>query len=240
MAYGRHWGLGITGYQRFHAALSVERGIEVSLDNRILFVRAAKLDQIVIIGESKLRIHEGKRFDRWLDMMESLDPVYHTGESRSEVFWRTLITNTDAGGHYHPHSELGFGFCEWLCDRTMAFPVDFQNRTRRLFPSDEITQKLTRRDCSARLASDYDIQYSHALYQRPFSTSNGYLGLASQSMKEGGRYSVWMVCGSRVPPVFREKKGSNFYELVGGAYVHGFMQGEGLKLDLDFEKVGLE
>lgn len=238
---GSSLGLGITGYERFNAAKKVGRSIQFLSDDRVLSVKAARLDQVSMIGETKLQVYKGERFDRWLDIMESLNQVYEpTGESRSEVFWRTLITNTDIQGKWNPSSKYGIGFSGWLGDRTVEFPSYLQKRTRRLFSMHEIIPKLTRKDDSATITAEYDVQYAHSLYQRLFSTSKGFIGLTSQSIKEGRKYSVWIVGGSRVPLVFSEnQKGVSSYKLVGGAYVHGFMQGESSKLNLDYENICL-
>jgi hypothetical protein len=45
------------------------------------------------------------------------------------------------------------------------------------------------------------------------------------SLREGD--SVWIVPGCRVPLILRPAQGDGqYHELVGGAYVHGFMDGE--------------
>ncbi|EMD85298.1 hypothetical protein COCHEDRAFT_1024524, partial [Bipolaris maydis C5] len=48
--------------------------------------------------------------------------------------------------------------------------------------------------------------------------------------------SVWVVAGCRVPLIFREINSYTF-QVVGGAYVHGFMQGEALECNPVFRNV---
>lgn len=56
--------------------------------------------------------------------------------------------------------------------------------------------------------------------------------------------SVCIVAGCRVPIVLRRRGGGSRYGLVGGAYVHGFMDGEAVEgkdeQDLKFEIVSIE
>jgi hypothetical protein len=75
---------------------------------------------------------------------------------------------------------------------------------------------------------DYDeceTTFSHALHLRLFLTGRRYLGVGSESLLE--QDSIWIVPGCRVPLILREIDPHTF-QVVGGAYVHGFMQGEAL------------
>lgn len=234
-------GLGITGYQRFNAAPNHERIATFSKDERILFVEAAQLDKIVEVGETKEEVDMGRPFHGWLRILDSLEPVHHTGENRCEAFWRTLLTNTSKEGRYPAPDDLATGFLEWLRRKVEKHPESFQEEALQPFTADTVIQKASRPGSPTRLASEYDIQYYHALYQRLFSTYNGYLGLGSQSVNGEGKDSIWIVKGSRVPLIFRiSEENKTYYKLVGGAYVHGFMHGEALQIPgLDFRLVGL-
>ncbi|KAL6411667.1 hypothetical protein AUP68_05384 [Ilyonectria robusta] len=94
------FGLGITGYGRFSAAAGTEAYVkpEVSEQN-VLTLRAAKLDTVVQVGETKEEVGRGMPFVQWLDILKRTQQVYHTGENRQEVLWRSLITNTDKDGN---------------------------------------------------------------------------------------------------------------------------------------------
>jgi hypothetical protein len=76
--------------------------------------------------------------------------------------------------------------------------------------------------------NDFGTTFSHAKHLKLFRTLNGYLGLGSECIGEGD--SLWILPGSRVPlilrPVKRNGKDGNRYQLVGGTYLHGFMNGE--------------
>ncbi|ROW10753.1 hypothetical protein VPNG_05131 [Cytospora leucostoma] len=232
-------GLGMTVYERFNAAGSYKREISFSEDERILFVEASRLDNIVEVGETKEEVYTCEPFPRWLQLLSGLKPVYHTGESRLEVFWRTLAKNTSKEGFYPAPGRFAAGFSEWLREKLEKLPQNSQEEARQLFEADATYENTTHPDILARLASEFDIQYSHALYQRLFSTSRGYLGLGSSSVK-GEKDSVWIVKGSRVPLIFRKTEQVGLYKLIGGSYVHGFMQGEALQIaGLNFERIGL-
>lgn len=234
-------GLGITGYTRFDATGSLVRSITFSKDERILFVEAAQLDNIIKVGETKEEVDMGKPFCRWLQILNSLESVYHTGESRREVFWRTLLTNTNMEGQCPAPDEFAGGFLEWLRGKAEKLPLSSRKEALLPFGADETNHRATGRGSLIKLASEYDIQYCHALHQRLFSTCKGYLGLGSQSMNGEGEESVWIVKGSRVPLILRvSEESKSYYKLVGGAYVHGFMHGEALRIPgLDFRLVGL-
>jgi hypothetical protein len=87
-------GLGITGYERYSAAATIPRTLNINEWDRCLTVKGFRLDDIVSTGENKQDILSGKPFLKWLRIFDALLPIYHTGQSRSEVFWRTLITDT--------------------------------------------------------------------------------------------------------------------------------------------------
>ncbi|KAF2204554.1 hypothetical protein GQ43DRAFT_146464 [Delitschia confertaspora ATCC 74209] len=59
--------------------------------------------------------------------------------------------------------------------------------------------------------------------RRLFRTSKGYLGLGPERAVVGDK--VWMLQGGRVPFILRGRDG-RIHELLGEAYLHGFMHGE--------------
>ena len=86
----------------------------------------------------------------------------------------------------------------------------------------------------------FELQKRNTLYRRFIRTERGYIGLAGNGVQVGDR--VVLCRGSRVPLVFRlveaeaeaeqaggsrGAEGTDRYRLVGDAYVHGIMQGEG-------------
>lgn len=60
-----------------------------------------------------------------------------------------------------------------------------------------------------------------------FRTRKGFMGTGPLSMREGD--SVWLFPGAQVFFILREKLGTDRFELIGDAYVHGLMHGEACK-----------
>jgi hypothetical protein len=77
------------------------------------------------------------------------------------------------------------------------------------------------------------------MLQRPFRTKRGAFGIGTQCLRKDD--SIWIVFGCRVPIILRRVAGSEHYQLVGGSYTHGLMDGERLEEEgLKFEMVSLE
>lgn len=64
--------------------------------------------------------------------------------------------------------------------------------------------------------------------RRLFMTGSGLFGLGSMSLGQdsNSKDEVWILMGARVPFILRKVEG-NRYKIVGEAYVHGIMYGEG-------------
>jgi hypothetical protein len=72
-------GLGVTGYQRYSAAGDIPRSLLIQEDTRSLVVKGFKLDEVVLVGENKREVLEGKPFPAWLSIWNAMPEVYHTG-----------------------------------------------------------------------------------------------------------------------------------------------------------------
>ncbi|KAE8413143.1 heterokaryon incompatibility protein-domain-containing protein [Aspergillus pseudocaelatus] len=264
-------GLGITGYTRFAAAASLPRFLRIDESNKSLVVRGLKLDRIVQVGESKEDAinHKGLAyFPGWISILSALPPKYHTGQPSTEVFWRTLITDT-AGPNsqpaQHPAADnFKFAFSSWLGELVSRWRDEppstekkhFLEKIDHLGASDQSglflyviekqsTSLLNDSDRSALLkqtnssdpplTGDYEVRLNYSTQTRLVRTNNNYLGLATTSVREND--SVWIVAGSRIPLILRETSQRHVYRLVGGAYIHGFMQGEALQADTKFTDI---
>lgn len=75
-------GLGVTGYVLFSAAENLPRHIDILRNENILCIKAAKLDTIIQVGETKEEVNTGKLFPGWLNILVELDPMYCTGQTR--------------------------------------------------------------------------------------------------------------------------------------------------------------
>ncbi|EAT85964.1 hypothetical protein SNOG_06133 [Parastagonospora nodorum SN15] len=234
-------GLRGTGYTAFKAALDLPKQHELSIDKsgkHMLTIRATKLDNISEAGGTKPELRKSpsglwRMLSKLNDGEEGgtpskpINPRYPAspeplGSSfRDWVLWRYVVTST------LPHAT--------------TFPVSSNLPTQ-----EEIVQARDQSVLDAsylanleRRASLFDTHYSHASLIRPFSTELGYFGIGTQCLRKGD--SVWIAPGSRIPLIFRAVEGSERYRLVGGAYLHGFMNGEALgREDVKFEMVSLE
>src|SRR5206468_4017872 len=99
-SFARGLGLGIIGYKRFCAAGKLPKTLKINEPNLSLTLRGLRLDQVVQVGESKNEALISKKpayFTGWISILSALPLVYSTGPPRTEVFWRTHITDTAAG-----------------------------------------------------------------------------------------------------------------------------------------------
>jgi hypothetical protein len=241
-------GLGVTGYERFKAAGTLSRTLHIDEWNRRLTIKGFRLDDIVSIGETKESILDNKPFPLLLQILEEMPHIYHTRQSRAEVMWRTLITDTAGVPPSCPAPDsYRSAYVSWINSKLLAciqdklqsvqdpafiksivrlvaaeisgYPVSFNSTSASHSTALPETQKDS-------INSDaFETTFSHARHLRIFLTGRRYLGVGPEGLLEHD--SVWIVPGSRVPLVLREVDFHTF-QVVGGAYVHGFMQGEAL------------
>ncbi|KAF2193162.1 HET-domain-containing protein [Zopfia rhizophila CBS 207.26] len=245
----RALGLGVTGYRRYSAAATIPRTLEINESDRCLTVKGFRLDDIVSVGENKQDILSGKPFPNWLLIINAMPPIYYTGQSRFEVFWRTLITDTAGTPPCHPapHSYRP-AYVSWITSKLSACVNETAQQTgdstfinalgalaateipgSPLSSNRPLSSHDNERPGDSKNSIDldeYETTFSHARHLRLFLTSRRYLGVGSESLLEHD--SIWIIPGSRVPLILREVNPSAF-RVVGGAYVHGFMKGEALE-----------
>ena len=258
-------GLRVTGYRHYNAAGGLPRNFTIVGGGTTLQVQAAKIDTVTRSVETKGELLDFSRPTRLWEMVAELDDTYaQTGQSKEEVLWRTLMTNR---GHalcsdaiYYPAANtattpLQDSFVKWIIWRYVVTERTTQSLEADSFPVHSSPKSIlpTRamilgfieqsspgdRATLEKEASMFHSHYSHALFVRPFRTLQGFMGLGTQSLREGD--SIWIVPGCRVPLIFRKVDGSPRHRLVGGTYLHGFMDGEALNQEgVAFETVELE
>ncbi|KAH7126392.1 heterokaryon incompatibility protein-domain-containing protein [Dactylonectria estremocensis] len=236
----RGLGLGITGYKRYSAAGSLLRSLSIDEASLTLTVKGFKVDDIIAKGASKSEIISETDIMNWLCIVQAMPQVYHTGQSRSEVFWRTLITDTGGTPPCHPApAAFGQGFVLWLTSQYRKVIDEKKNgQTSQLM--DEVISTVTGSSSFLQEAhhkqdaDDYETTLYHAGHLRPFLTRKNYIGVGSESLTGGN--SVWIVCGSPVPLILREADPGTF-RILGGSYLHGFMKGEALEENIQFQNV---
>ena len=70
----------------------------------------------------------------------------------------------------------------------------------------------------------FEIQGRYSLQRRLAWTEKGYLGLVANRTEVGD--GGWLCKGSSVPLILRQE-GEKGWKVIGDAYVHGIMKGEG-------------
>ncbi|KAK9441676.1 hypothetical protein VB005_06318 [Metarhizium brunneum] len=240
-------GLGVTGYRRYSASGDVPRSLCIDEHNKSLGVKGVRLDDIMLMGESKQDILSGKPFPRLLSIWRAMPEVYHTSQTRLNVLWRTLVTDTaGAPPQYPAPKSYGQAYVSWMASLVKAqisprctLDPRYKTALEALIaaansqlnpssipnPSIQDNDDLGNADPSLN-SEEYEVTFSHALHLRPFLTRSCYVGVGSESLREHD--SVWIIPGSRVPLILREVNIGTF-QVIGGAYVHGFMKGEALK-----------
>ncbi|CAJ2502904.1 Uu.00g102980.m01.CDS01 [Anthostomella pinea] len=204
-------GLRITGYTRYMAAGDLPCFKQTRDDGGLTFL-GSQFDTISRIGETKTEVNRSKDCREWLEMLEDLEREHPERDNR-DAFWRTLLADTGPGGVVPIKEPWEDGFYVWM--------------NMKENPSVEQKQR----------AAEFETSFMHSLNLRLFRTARGNLGLGSQSCREGDL--VWIVQGSRVPLILRPVASSAAsYRLVGGTYLHGFMQGEALD-GLEFGEIVL-
>lgn len=200
---------------------------------------------------------ENDRFIIWLREAESiarsLPLQYHTGQSQSEAFWRTCIG--DCIGLSRPaESDYEEKFLDWREATIRKYALDHPSSTPGPTPLSENENLLPEE--GSFLEARYTLKkpfmehlqgsylFSNAIGSfcngRCFAlTAKGYMVVAPPFTKEGDLICLFM--GAQVPFVLRPisdsageiSGGKQCYALVGECYVHGMMDGDGLKQGLD-------
>lgn len=253
-------GLRMTGYRHFQAAGDRIPAYSISHDKRMLTVEAVKVDDIEEACEEKknlrAKLHSSSLW-RLLSRLDSTEGTTRDAQDGEQAVWRTLMTNrgsipTDQTVRYPAPDEIEQSFRSWVLwryalanEEPTTFPVP--STTPSFLPERVELERARLRAATepaylaklAQEASAYDLHFSYASLLRPFRTKQGYFGIGTQCLREGD--SVWIVSGCRVPILLRRIDGSKHYRLVGGSYIHGLMDGEGLsRKGVEFEMVTLE
>ncbi|KAH7312693.1 heterokaryon incompatibility protein-domain-containing protein, partial [Stachybotrys elegans] len=221
-------GLRMTGYKRFWAAGDLPRSLDIISHNSrpALKLEGKRLDHVILTGESKQHVIDASSMTGWQAVLNSMPIRYHTGQSRAEVFWRTLLTDT-AGrerAEIPASAAYGGGYMKWMQMKLGNSPVN-PLFTEGIENSGHVGSVS---------AMDFQTIYAYSPNLCIFLTSKGFMGLGSESMFPEDE--VWIVKGSRAPLILR-RQAVGLHELVGGAYVHGLMHGEALDLEGVFEQV---
>ncbi|PVI02127.1 hypothetical protein DM02DRAFT_523652, partial [Periconia macrospinosa] len=239
-------GLGVTGYTRFDASRGLCRSLHINEENNTLTVKGMKLDDIIRIAETKDEILEGNPFLQLLDLLCAIPRPYHKTKSKqspSEVLWRSLITDTAGEDRIPPAaSAYEHAFSAWFRPKMDKVKhrigeASFSEASRILNADLPLSSgNCLEAHANVTEAEEYETVFAHSLHLRPFLTSKQYFGIGSQSLRE--KDSIWIIAGSRVPLILRKNETQvETFQIVGGSYVHGFMNGEALEPDYSLEDI---
>jgi hypothetical protein len=142
-----------------------------------------------------------------------------TGESHMEVYWRTLCADQMPDGYDTAKSQFRVwydslspirSFMNWKMDyfSSLFKPIGFLAYIRSTWKEYPAFSALM----------------GHVTLRRIARTKKGHLCLVPGSTQPGDE--VWLFRGSKVPLVVRPDEGEH-WKLVGEAFIHGIMNGEG-------------
>ncbi|KAI2465775.1 heterokaryon incompatibility protein-domain-containing protein [Annulohypoxylon bovei var. microspora] len=220
-------------------------------NDAILQVRGVVVGRILHVGmplnpfPNSSNVQEiPQRFSRTMDHWKTLCGVqestgdevsYHsTGQTRKEAFWRTIMLDR----YWSQTTEDSSDDIKRLPKVLTSIPVtdifhnDGQGPQR--FPPE------TRNDENMILKYLYTEYTQRGLYnsvschcvtQMIFTTNTQHLGMCGPNITLGDE--VVILCGGTIPYVLRKFK--DHYVLMGECYLHGFMDGEGMRSRYEVE-----
>ena len=154
-------------------------------------------------------------------LVSSLQP-YPSGEHWEEAFWRTLIANlSHVGKPGAPAPPVYYHYYQSLLTILRSFVKNGGPD-----PFEDVAMETIQK------AQIYNSSVSRVSTHRLFITGRGYIGLGPPGMSAND--VICIIHGAVTPFLIRaevsEKDTEQTYTLVGECYVHGLMNGEGLKL----------
>ena len=196
-------------------------------------------------------MHTSDHNDKWMrwfreteSMTRYLPRQYHTGQAKSEAYWRTCIAD-HSWSNRPAAADYGENFLDLKESTYKKYLKDHSLDPLCLWQDEQ--DFLQERENNPRPFMERfegGFAFSNAIGTccngRCFAiTEKGYMAIVPPGTKEGDM--VCLILGGQVPFVFRQFQTSDIdrsrkeqsYALVGECYVHGMMDGEGLSQGLD-------
>ncbi|CAK7234008.1 hypothetical protein SBRCBS47491_008804 [Sporothrix bragantina] len=247
----------------FHAGKSAESSpapaIRFSPDGRTFFIRGRILDKVTNVGETYFtfssarlgKVHNdwfskyidqdkhlqsfsrGRRWMMWERLALKLKTYPATGEDILTAFQKTIT----ADAKIQTKEEEGSSTTPPTVDDFYKAFRDYQAIFR-----DESTKAERMGETALRIEKDrHDIFFkevhSVSYARKIFTTHKGYMGVGPASTSSGNYVAI--LEGARTAFVLNKKR-SGRYVLLGEAYLHGFMNGEGMKDENPLEELAIE
>lgn len=277
--FSKDWGTALSrngSGDHYHASKGHSIRLPPSPDLQALVLEGFHFDTITGVGDSDFELARGIHplYESAKIVLE-LPSVYHTGQDRAEVLWRTLIADQANGQCPAPASYAETFRYHLLMQNSMAIfhaeqagnsngdlhlhePLntlsESSTEVTKLIPS--LQETIQRKDDytniedanSVARSSNQDLSHiqktllrsvladeakalpyvrlleSNFQSRRLVTTKKGFMGIAPLTVHKGDE--LFILPGGRMPMVLRSR-GVEGYHLVGDAYVHGIMQGEG-------------
>lgn len=177
-------------------------------------------------------------WDQAIEDMEWDKPYQPTGESMPNAFWRTLLSDqnpyitTATDQRIAPDKDIASLFDEWAYRRALTRSLIPKSKTDEWRHRDAVMRKdlkeAGRNPREAEVAAQrwHEALYPSVMYKRFFVTEKGLIGLAPKHIQAGDEVCIFF--GGKVP--FTVRQTEDHYTLVEETYLHGFMDGEAIKL----------
>ncbi|KAF4625940.1 hypothetical protein G7Y89_g12221 [Cudoniella acicularis] len=156
-----------------------------------------------------------------LALFDSEPDIYlPQGQTRTEAFWRTIISNTV---RRTPTTALQYPV-------PLNWNEKFESwKTSILDPDFDHVQNLQNFEPRGDRGQDFNLNFIVACQSRCFAISEGgYMVLVPELAKKGDK--VCVIPGIGLPVVFRKNEKGDLWVYVGTCYVHGLMDGEAINL----------
>jgi hypothetical protein len=246
-------------YTVYRAAVGEKAQIQ-ELDDNTIELGGLHVDHIKTVGkimpspsrDSLISVSEhNDKWMRWFReteaMIRYLPWQYHTGQTRSEAYWRTCIGD-HSWSNRPAASDYGENFLDFKENTYKKYLEDHSLGPLGLWQDEQ--EFLQERENSPRPFLERfegGFAFSNAIGAccngRCFAvTKKGYMSIVPPGTTEGDM--VCLLMGAQVPFILRPLQISDIdrsskeqsYALVGECYVHGMMDGEGLSQGLDARK----
>jgi hypothetical protein len=202
-------------------------------EDRSLFVGGFILGSI---NEKALPAQQGNIPESWLKLGNWKD----ASNLPPSAFWRTIVADRGPNGKNTPPY---YRFACWQAGEQRAADTGIDTEFL-------VTVYNSNRHGKESFLAEYlrrvqSVVWGRVLIRMTIGASDDYLGLASQSVKEGDL--ICIVFGCSVPVVLRpffvrDESYARYYEFNGECYIHGMMDGEAFRIlqEMNIEKMEFE
>ena len=178
--FSKDWSLAYGNGAHYNACLGLTPRLRPTTSLSKLILDAYLFDEVNAIGESDFELGRGLiPIIKCAKMLLELPVIYHTGQDRAEVLWRTLIADQAQDRYPAPASMAGAFYEHMLMHHSMVVlkseTADHESKLDRLGPLDQLAASSTvaaetipslsrileRRDVYASIQVLYDLQDSN-------------------------------------------------------------------------------